>query len=99
MKALKEIDFSDCIGPHQEVSSCAPSCQPKCNKYPGAKCPPHIDKGCSIGEGCVCEDGYALVEDNKCVAIRSMECGGLHDPFRDVVVVEKFDDGKNSPTA
>lgn len=81
-KMLVFLKIPDCIGPYQEISSCAPSCLPKCNNYPGIKCPPHTTAECVLS-GCVCEDGYAIVEPNKCAAIESKECGGLHDPLKE----------------
>lgn len=61
-------------------------CQPKCNKYPGQKCPAALPRMCEPNT-CVCVDGYARVADDKCVEKDSDECGGVHDPTNDLHVI------------
>lgn len=58
---------------------CAKACEPQCKNFRGEKCPAAISRQCVVNK-CVCEQGSARIEGDKCIPLDSEECGGLYDP-------------------
>lgn len=75
---VKHFTFSECTEPNQVRSSCAKECDQHCSNFIGENCPIIYDR-CIINT-CVCQNGTALIEPNKCIPIESKECGAIIEP-------------------